>query len=92
MMNDEQMQLQMMGHMTENIEMMEQMRKMMEDPETRGKMINLMIEHTEQFQELRSQELDDEQFNQRMIELMKQHMEKMQDLMKGNSMHQMMNP
>ncbi len=112
MMNDEQMQLQMMGHMTENAKMMEHMGQMMgsgdmmnqgmmdnnmmmdmmKDPETREKMIDLMIEHTEQFQEIRSQDLDDEQLNQQMMELMKQHMEKMQNLMKDNHMHQMMNP
>ena len=82
--------------MTENEDMMEQMRQMMgqdmmmdnnmmEDPETR----NMMVEHTEQFQELRSQKLDEKQFNPK---IMKQHMEKIQDLMKDNDMHQTMHP
>jgi len=65
---------------------------MAEDPQTRDKMIELMIEHTKQFQELRSQKLDETQFNQKMMELIKQHIKKMQDLMKGNSTHQMMHP
>ena len=54
-------------------------------------MIELIIEYTEQFQELRLIQLDENPFNQEMVNLMKQHMEKIQDLMKDNDMHQMKN-
>ncbi len=55
--------------------------QMMDEPETRDKMTELMIEHTDQFQEIRSQELDDEQFNLQVMELLKQRIEKMKELM-----------
>ncbi len=57
--------------------------QMMDEPETRDKMTELMIEHTDQFQEIRSQELDDEQFNLQVMELLKQRIEKMKELMDG---------
>jgi hypothetical protein len=60
---------------------------MMQDPETREKMIQIMSEHIPEMQELLSSDLSDENFNQRMIEIMQDHQKSMQELMPSQPMH-----
>ena len=77
-----QMQQMMGGGMMEQGMMSsEAMKEMMEDPETRMKMIDLMSEHVFDMQELLSSELSDEEFNARMIELMEKHQQSMSEMM-----------
>jgi len=100
MVQDPELRLQLLGHMTENPEAMAQMQqmmsggmmssemiqKMMDDPETRMKMINLMNEHVTEMQELFSSELSDEEFDTQIIELMEKHRQSMMELMDDGSM------
>ncbi len=100
MVQDTDLRMQLLGHMTENPEAMaqiqqmmgngmmgsEMMQEMMEDPETRIKMINLMNEHVTDMQELLSSKLSDEEFDATMIELMEKHQQYMIELMDKESM------
>ncbi len=105
MIQDPELRLQVLGHMTESPEamvqmqqmmgggMMEQgmmssetMKEMMEDPETRMRMIDLMNEYVVEMQELLSSELSDEEYDIKMIELMEKHQHSMMKLMQGESM------
>ncbi len=82
-----QMQQMMGGGMTEQGMMSsETIREMMEDPETRMMMIELMNECVVEMQELLSSELSDEEFDAKMIELMEKHQESMSELMHDESM------
>ena len=100
MIQDPELRLQVMGHMTESPEamaqmqqmmgggMMEQgmmssemMKEMMEDPETRNKMIELISPHITEMQELLSSELSDEEFDAKMIEIMEKHHQALRVLM-----------
>ena len=77
-----QMQQMMGGGMMEQGMMSsEMMKEMMEDPETRNKMIGLMSTHITEMQELLSSELSDEEFDTKMIELMEKHQQSMSELM-----------
>ena len=104
---DPTIRLQMLGHMTESPEMMEQMMdmtgsgmqgmmnqdmmmQMLQDPETKEKMIQIMSKHVNEMQELLSSELTDEEFNTQMATLMENHMGEMQNLMSNQPMHQSM--
>ena len=64
----------------------ETMREMMEDPENRMMMIELMNECVVEMQELLSSELSDEVFDTKMIELMEKHQQSMSELMHDESM------
>jgi len=100
MIQDPGLRLQVMGHMTESPEAMAQMqqmmgdgmmgsetiKEMMEDPETRNKMIGLMSTHITEMQELLSSELSDEEFDTKMIELMEKHQQSMSELMNDEPM------
>lgn len=66
------------------------MMQMMQDPETREKMIQIMSEHVDEMQKLLSSELTVDEFNVQMAELMQDHMEEMQSLMSNTQMHQSM--
>lgn len=68
----------------------EMMMQMMQNPETREKIIQIMSEHVTEMQELLSSELTGDEFNTKMIELMQDHMKEMQDLMLNPPMHQSM--
>jgi len=59
---------------------------MLEDPETRNKMIGLISTHITEMQELLSSELSDEEFDTKMIELMEKHQQSMSELMPDESM------
>lgn len=118
MIEDPALRLQMIGHMTDNAESMQQMMTMMEsnmvddmsgnmmdsgmmnqdmmmqmmqDPETREKMIQIMTKHVSEMQDLLSLELTDDEFNTQMMELMQNHMSEMKGLMSSQPMHQPMN-
>jgi hypothetical protein len=105
---DPTIRLQMLGHMTENKETMDQMMgmmgygmqgimdqdmmmQMMQDPETKEKMIQIMAKHVSEMQELLTSELTDDEFNTQMTELMQNHMSEMQGLMSSQPMHNSMN-
>ncbi len=82
-----QMQQMMGGGMMEQGMMSsEMMKEMMEDPESRNKMIGLMSTHITEMQELFSSELSDEGFDTKMIELMEKHQQSMSELMSGEPM------
>jgi hypothetical protein len=82
-----QMQQMMGGGMMEQGMMSsETMKEMLEDPETRNKMIVLMSTHITEMQELLSSELSDEEFDTKMIELMEKHQQSMSELMPDESM------
>ena len=83
-----QMQQMMGGGMMQQ-EMMssEAMKEMMEDPETRNKMIELMSPHITEMQELLSSELSDEEFDAKMIEIMEEHHQALRVLMHEPSGH-----
>ena len=82
-----QMQQMMGGGMMEQGMMSsEMMKEMMEDPETRNKMIGLMSTHITEMQELLSSELSDEEFDTKMIELIEKHQQSMSELMPDESM------
>ena len=106
MIQDPGLRLQVIGHMTESPEAMQQMMnmmgsemqggemmnqemmmQMMQDPETRNKMIELMSDNVMEMDSLLSSELNEEEFNQKMIELMTKHQQQMQELMQSNSIH-----
>ena len=78
---------QMMGSRMTGQGMMnsETMREMMEDPENRMMMIELMNECVVEMQELLSSELSDEEFDTKMIELMEKHQLSMSELMHDES-------
>ena len=116
MINDPDIRLQIIGHMSENQEAMNQMMganmtqngimmynmtgmmhdnmmmQLLQDPETRKEMIELMKEHISEMDELLSSNLTEEEFNMKMAELMQEHMQSMQDLMPSHQMTGMMNP
>ena len=81
-----QMQQMMGGMMEQGMMSSETMKEMMEDPEIRHEMIELMSTHTTEMQELLSSELSDEEFDTKMIELMEKHQHSMSALMQGESM------
>ena len=82
-----QMQQMMGGGMMEQGMMSsETMKEMLEDPETRNKMIGLMSTHITEMQELLSSELSDEEFDTKMIELMEKHQQSMSELMHDESL------
>ncbi len=82
-----QMQQMMGGGMMEQGMMSsEMMKEMMEDPETRNKMIGLMSTHITEMQELLSSELSDEEFDTKMIDLMEKHQQSMSELMSDEPM------
>jgi len=82
-----QMQQMMGGGMMEQRMMSsEMMKEMMEDPETRNKMIGLMSTLITEMQELLSSELSDEEFDTKMIELIEKHQQSMSELMPDESM------
>lgn len=82
-----QMQQMMGGGMVEQGMMSsETMKEMLEDPETRNKMIGLMSTHITEMQELLSSELSDEEFDTKMIELMEKHQQSISELMPDESM------
>ena len=114
---DPAIRLQMLGHMTENQEAMQQMMsmmgtdmmmngmtgsgmqemmnhdmmmQMMQNPETKEKMIQIMSKHVGEMQQLLSSELTEEEFNEEMTKLMQNHMTEMQELMSGHQTHQSM--
>ena len=62
------------------------MKEMMEDPDTRNKMIGQMSTHITEMQELLSSELSDEEFDTKMIELMEKHQQSMSMLMNDEPM------
>ena len=77
-----QMQQMIGGGMTGQTMMSsESMREMMEDPETRNKMIELMSPHITEMQELLSSELSDEEFDTKMNEIMEKHHQALRVLM-----------
>lgn len=77
-----QMQQMMGGEMTGQTMMSsESMKEMMEDPETRNKMIELMSPHITEMQELLSSELSDEEFDTKMNEIMEKHHQALRVLM-----------
>ncbi|MEE8181341.1 MAG: hypothetical protein V3T67_05840, partial [Nitrosopumilaceae archaeon] len=77
-----QMQQMMGGEMTGQTMMSsESMREMMEDPETRNKMIELMSPHITEMQELLSSELSGEEFDTKMNEIMEKHHQALRVLM-----------
>jgi hypothetical protein len=77
-----QLQQMMGGGMTGQTMMSsESMREMMEDPETRNKMIELMSPHITEMQELLSSELSDEEFDTKMNEIMEKHHQALRVLM-----------
>ncbi len=100
MIQDPGLRLQVMGHMTESPEAMAQMqqmmgdgmmgsetiKEMMEDPDTRNKMIGLMSTHITEMQELLSSKLSDEEFDTKMIESMEKHQKSMSELMNDEPM------
>ena len=119
---DPAIRLQMLGHMTENQEAMQQMMsmmgtdmmmndmtgdmmgsgmqgmmnhdmmmQMMQNPETKEKMIQIMSKHVGEMQQLLSSELTEEEFNEQMTKLMQNHMAEMQELMSSHQTHQSMN-
>ncbi len=67
----------MMGSGMMNSEIMTQM---MQDPETRDKMIQIMSRHVEDMQELLSSKLTDDEFSTQIMKLMQDHMKEIQDL------------
>ena len=79
---------QMMGDgaMGQGMMSSEMMMEVMEDPETRMMMINLMTEHVEDMQDLLSSELTDEEFDTKMIELMDKHQQSMSEMMHDEPM------
>jgi len=82
-----QLQQMMGGGMVEQAMMSsEMMKEMLEDPETRNKMIGLMSTHITEMQELLSSELSDDEFDTKMIELMEKHQQSMSELMPDESM------
>ena len=82
-----QMQQMMGGGMMEQGMMSsEMMKEMMEDPETRNKMIGLMSTHITEMQELLSSELSDDEFDTKMIDLMEKHQQSMSELMSDEPM------
>lgn len=78
------------GMMSSETNHQEMMMKLMQDPESREKMIQLMSKHADEMQQLLSSELIDAEFDKTMVELMEKHMEEMQDVMSENSMHHSM--
>ena len=68
----------------------ETMMQIMQNPETREKMIQYMDEHVIEMRELLSSKVSDEEFNSKMLEMMHEHMEQMQELMPMKSMNHMM--
>ncbi len=82
-----QMQQMIGGEMTgQGMMSSETMKEMMEDPEIRYEMIELMSTQTTEMQELLSSELSDEEFDTKMIELMSTHQQSMTELMDDVSM------
>jgi len=82
-----QMQQMMGGGMMEQGMMSsEMMKEILEDPETRNKMIVLMSTHITEMQELLSSELSDDEFDTKMIDLMEKHQQSMSELMPNESM------
>jgi len=81
----------MMGSGMQGMMNQDMMMQMMQDPETREKMIQIMSKHVNEMQELLSSELTDDEFDTQMTELMQIHMNEMQDIMSGHSMHNSMN-
>ncbi len=81
-----QMQQMMGGMMGQGMMSSETMKEMMEDPETRNKMIGLMSIHITEMQELLSSESSDEEFDTKMIELMEKHQQSMSELMNDEPM------
>ena len=81
-----QMQQMMGGMMGQGMMSSETMKEMMEDPETRNKMIGLMSTHITEMQELLSSESNDEEFDTKMIELMEKHQQSMSKLMNDEPM------
>jgi len=97
--NQESMNQMMGSNMTQNGMMMgnmagmmqdNMMMQLMQDPETRKKMIELMKEHVSEMDELLSSNLTDDEFNMKMAELMQEHIQSMQDLMPSHQMTSMM--
>ena len=77
-----QMQQMMGSEMTgQGMMSSESMREMMEDPETRNKMIELMSPHITEMQELLSSELSGEEFDTKMNEIMEKHHQALRVLM-----------
>lgn len=75
------------GMQGQGMMMNQDMIQIMQDPETREKMIEIMTEYVDQMQELLSSEITDEEFNEQMSELIQQNMQKMQELMSNNNMN-----
>jgi len=73
------------GMMEQGMMSSEAMKAMMEEPETRMRMIDLMNESVVEMQELLSSELSDEEFDTKMIELMEKHQQFMSELMQAES-------
>jgi len=73
----------MMGSGMMNQDMMMQM---IQDPEIKEKMIQIMSKHVDEMQNLLSSELTDDEFNTQMSQIMQSHMSEMQDLMSNHSM------
>jgi len=73
------------GMMSQGMMSSGSMKKIMEDPEARIKIIDSMNEHVVEIQELLSSELSDDEFDTKMIELMEKHQQSMSELMQGES-------
>lgn len=77
-----QMQQMMGGEMTGQTMMSSEMiKEMMEDPETRNKLIELMSPHITEMQELLSSDLSGEEFDTKMNEIMEKHHQALRVLM-----------
>jgi len=88
----EQMNQMMSGEMSQGMMgsgMMNQemMMKLMDDPQTREKMIEIMKEHVSEMNDLLSSNLTEQEFNEKMASMMQEHMKDMQDLMPNQMSH-----
>lgn len=90
MMNNQNMMGNMTGMMDSGMQGMMDKDMMMQDPETKEKMIQIMSKHIEEMQNLLSSELTDDEFNSQMMGLMQSHMKEMQEMMPNDSMPQSM--
>ncbi|MDH3781025.1 MAG: hypothetical protein OES15_09260 [Nitrosopumilus sp.] len=88
MMND--MTGGMMGSGMQEMMNHDMMMQMLQNPETKEKMIQTMSKHVGEMQQLLSSELTEEEFNVQMTKLMQNHMTEMQELMSSHQIHQSM--
>jgi len=80
----------MMGSGMQGMMNQDMVMQMMQDPETREKMIQSMSKHVGEMQDLLSSELTNDEFNTKMTELIESHMKEMQTLMFNQSIHNSM--